>query len=906
MKFVLLIIAKCIAERTRMKLPERNTVQLDKVSRQSEALTGGFTNCFLVDLTYQNNVFSLLTGPTISYTPSSGAQTLQSTYGDNSYWIGYEARLPISVTGTTIQATVPILVMVQQSTDPIFSDGQTSNGLMGIGFGSLASVTDAPLTVTDAFYSSGAVSKNQIAIHGCPYAYLTNAYIDFGNTRAFSSCSSISVTFTFPYDSYYTVDVRGISIGGKAVTLPTTFQGASKNYLGGRDWSILDSCTSLISIPTSAFNSLKTAITNSNGLPSIIQSSQYLSDWLNGNINVHASSSDFKWNLLPTIDFTLSTGGSSPSLVHIILGPQQYIQADSDGYYSLLVYNAGDDNSVIFGLPFFSAFHVVADMTLGQATVSLGCSCSYSTDGYPQIVMGNSIASVPTNSNAWKSAGDIIGNGIGKQLSSISGGFATCFLASLTADGQTFLVQVDTGSSDTVLPATGLNNYNGPTIPYSSATMGNSSVSDTYGDGSYWSGYQTQYTIGITGTNITGAVPIALMTSQSTGVVFADGSYSNGLMGLGFPILAAITIGSRTIVDGLLSQNVISKNQVGIYGCPYSQIQNAWIDVGNTATYSSCSNIIATITMPYKSYYNINIQNIQIAGVSATLPSTFQSATYNNYGGRYWSFLDTCNSAINFPASVVTALQNAIRSSGGLPASVTYSSYYNQWIAGQVRLAVSLSAFQWSLLPNISITVNTGDVYQSTVTFVLGPQQYIQADANGYVGIVVYPGSDQYAVLGLPFFSAYYVLADRNLGQLQISLGCSCLLSSSTYPKIITPTGTAVPGTPTVTNRLGVTNSVVYATTRGSLSLIATSTRSTTSSRSTPTQYGTGNKVNSNTFVLQSSTYAPTPPPQSTTVYASASNSTFIPNSSARSVGHSMNTLNLATCITLAQFVMMI
>ncbi|KAJ3272275.1 hypothetical protein HDV01_005814 [Terramyces sp. JEL0728] len=734
MKFILLFISQCLAGRAKMKLPNRNTIQVDKVTRQYEALTGG-------------------TGPTLSFTPANNAKTYEGRYGDNSYWIGYEARLPIQITGTVLQATSPILIMYQQSTDPIFSDGQTSNGLMGIGFGSLASISDSPLTVMEALYSSGAVSKNQIAIHGCPYAELSSAFIDFGNTRPYSSCSSTSVTVNFPYESYYTVDVRGISIGGTAVKLPTTFQGPTSSYVGERDWSIFDSCTSLISIPTNAFTALETALKNSNGLPAIISSPQYINDWLNGNINIQAADSDFKWSKLPTLDFSISTGGNNPTLVHFILGPQQYIQPDPDGYYSLLVYNAGDDNSVIFGLPFFSAFHLVADFSLGQATISLGCSCSYSTDGYPQIVVGNSIATVPTSiakknvlftallslvisSRVSISLPDsstvIVENGIAKQTSSLAGGFTTCFLASLTANNQTFLVQVDTGSSDTALPATGLNNYNGPAIPYSSTSMGTSSVSDTYGDGSSWAGYQTQYTVTVTGTNITGSVPIALMTSQSTSRIFIDGSYANGLVGLGFPILAAITLGNRTIIDAYLAENAITKNQVGIYGCPYSQIQHAWMDIGNTLPYTSCSNIVATISMPFKSFYNIDVQSIQISGVSVTLPPAFQSATNNMYGGRYWSFLDSCNSAIDLPSAVVGNLQSAIRSSGGLPSSITNSYYYNQWLGGQVRMAVSLNSFQWSLLPNISITVSTGDADRSLVVFVLGPQQYIQADANGY------------------------------------------------------------------------------------------------------------------------------------------------------------------------------
>ena len=115
----------------------------------------------------------------------------------------------------------------------------------------------------------------------------------------------------------------------------------------------------------------------------------------------------------------------------------------------------------------------------------------------------------------------------------MTGGSDTCFLAELNVNNDKFLVRVDTGSSDTVLPRPNLNNYVGPTVDI--IIPADADIrSSQYGDGSTWTGYMVRLEAGMGVTE--GIVPLALMTSQSTNPIFSAGDDGvNGLMGLGYP-----------------------------------------------------------------------------------------------------------------------------------------------------------------------------------------------------------------------------------------------------------------------------------------------------------------------------------------------------------------------------------
>lgn len=367
-----------------------------------------------------------------------------------------------------------------------------------------------------------------------------------------------------------------------------------------------------------------------------------------------------------------------------------------------------------------------------------------------------------------------------RQKTVLTGGHNTCFLATLEVQNTTFLVQVDTGSSDTVLPHSSLNSYNGPAVNYTIPLLA-TLVSQSYGDGSYWYGLPITLNVTLNGTLLSAPnVPIGLMTTQSTMPIFASGTKFQGLMGIAFPALSYNKNPPSGIMDAWVDSKIIAKNQIAFHGCPYSSISNAWIDFGNETPYIGCRGIVASIMMPSKSYYNIDLMNIGINGLDIPLPSTFQSA-------NSWSFMDSCTSNIMLPQNSLAALKAAIKQSNAISTTWTTSGYFDSWLASQVQLPFLDSDINWNLLPNITFTINTHAFdTASSVTLVLGPKHYIQANGLGYYTFMVGSWGSQYAILGLPFFSAFHVVVDKDLGKMTFQLGCDCESSTDGYPKIIT------------------------------------------------------------------------------------------------------------------------
>jgi hypothetical protein len=125
----------------------------------------------------------------------------------------------------------------------------------------------------------------------------------------------------------------------------------------------------------------------------------------------------------------------------------------------------------------------------------------------------------------------------------------------------------------------------------------------------------------------------------------------------------------------------------------------------------------------------------------------------------------------------MTSLINEIVASGGyiflklgLPVAWTLVERDN-FLNLKSSQRTPSSAFQWSKLP--SITFELPSVRgRETFRLTLGPKQYIQQADDGYWMLVISIGKDNYAVLGLPIFSAFYILVDRDLGTIGFGLGC--------------------------------------------------------------------------------------------------------------------------------------
>ncbi|KAI8900866.1 aspartic peptidase domain-containing protein [Globomyces pollinis-pini] len=365
--------------------------------KQKVNMPGGYRSCYLMNLEAQNQTFRVMvdTGSSDTTLPSNILNNYKgpnitgvipdilpyySEYGDTSYWHGYQSNIDIGISNTTIHGIAPVLVMVNQSTDPLFADGEDCDGLFGVGFPFLSSNVTEPNTLLESWYKNNVIQKNEVAFHGCPYHMEKESWIDIGNETPYSDCGNQSVTFDVQFESYYTLNVTAIAIANQSVALPVEFQGTYPN--GFRKWSILDSCTSIILVPDLVMNSFVMALIESYAFPLELAADENFLEFLNGNVGYSFEEKDIAWDLLPSLSFSLST---SIGNVDLVLGPRNYLQATTEGYYFILISGQNNDMAIL-GLPFFSAYHITADLLNGNLKFQLGCGCKNSTENYPQII----------------------------------------------------------------------------------------------------------------------------------------------------------------------------------------------------------------------------------------------------------------------------------------------------------------------------------------------------------------------------------------------------------------------------------------------------------------------------------------------------------------------------------------
>jgi hypothetical protein len=317
-------------------------------------------------------------GPALSISNLNSLPSVTNGYGDGSYWSGPIVRMAIGLYGTNVTAHAPIGVMKQQSTSPIFASGRNYNGLLGLGFDALSSASYYPFSVFDGWVHEKSIASNTIAFHGCSYEFTNQSWIDFGNEIPYIGCrNNVSASIIIPQKNHYTVNITEIVVGSTNIELSGNFQQFH--------YSILDSCTSVILVPQEIFDKFKEKLVDSNAFSNQLRSSLYFESWINGQILLSNLGRHVNYELLPNISFTLQTGRKDYETINLVLGPRQYIQKTSSGYYQVLIAGTVDFSFIILVLPFFSAFHIVVDRDLGTLNFQLGCGCAESDDGYPWI-----------------------------------------------------------------------------------------------------------------------------------------------------------------------------------------------------------------------------------------------------------------------------------------------------------------------------------------------------------------------------------------------------------------------------------------------------------------------------------------------------------------------------------------
>ncbi|KAH6582318.1 hypothetical protein BASA61_008602 [Batrachochytrium salamandrivorans] len=660
------------------------------------ALTGGYQSCYFVSMNIAGIQMSISidSGSTdmavagaglnnyndaagvLSISKLPNSPTSSGHYADGSWWAGFGIQSNVSLNGSTISAkNAPLVVMTAQSTFPIFVKGTgtpNQQGLMGIAYPSLSQFSFSPPTVVDAWYAQKTISKNEIAFHACPYDRIAEAYIDFGNDSPSIECNPSGAPIAWalsPSRSYFTMDVRNISVNDQMIILPKTFQTTDSGLIGGdiKAWSFIDSCSTLIHVPAVVNTALKQAIVASGALSSALTPT-IVENLLSGTY-AYSISSYINWTALPTLSFDIvsdqSVGGFSKILT-IVLGGHQYLQCDQNTYCTYLV--SGDtEGYATLGIPVFSNLLVTLDRTNGRVGFSPGCGCTTGQSPYPQVSLRNTTIkrtwdpSTPSPNAAYSKATHSTSVILFVSMANVlfadrvpmfapnqpshrgpddslrerivvnaPGGFSSCYLINMEVQGTTFNVMVDSGSTDLTIPLAGLNNYAGPTID-TPRPLGGRNLSGSYGDHSGWTGYGIQGSVLISGTNITANnTPIIAMFKQTTNPVFTSGTPSQGLLGIAYSALASYKVVPATAVDAWFSAGAIPKNEIAFRACPYGLSNQSYIDFGNTQpTYTCSSNGVPVVWAysPVRSYFTLDIRSISINSSPISLPSTFQNVT---------------------------------------------------------------------------------------------------------------------------------------------------------------------------------------------------------------------------------------------------------------------------------------
>ncbi|KAH6564037.1 hypothetical protein BASA62_008159 [Batrachochytrium salamandrivorans] len=366
-----------------------------------------------------------------------------------------------------------------------------------------------------------------------------------------------------------------------------------------------------------------------------------------------------------------------------------------------------------------------------------------------------------------------------RDVERIAGGFLGCYTMDVDVQGVHLKLMIDTGSSDTTVAVSGLNQYSGPTVPLE-RPAGAKSLSAKYSDKSGWTGFGTIAQIGLPGTNIyANNAPVVGMAKQTTNPPFSTGKDNNGLLGLSYSSRAIYISDPPSVMDAWLEAGVIEKNEILVHGCPYDLAHQSYIDIGNTSPSHSCGSSgtpLAWAKSPRLGEYTVDIKSVYVGSQEVSLPKNFQK------GDDDWSYVDTCTPLLNVPKPVASALFEAIIQSGGLPAGLT-THEINEFTSGEKALPKA-KRIDWSLLPSLTFEIAATGGRGKTFKIMLGPHQYIQPDLNGDNVMIVISSFSEYIVLGVAFHSSLDILHDRKNGKVGFSLGCGCESSPDGYPKI--------------------------------------------------------------------------------------------------------------------------
>ncbi|ORY45128.1 acid protease [Rhizoclosmatium globosum] len=245
-------------------------------------------------------------------------------------------------------------------------DGISNQGIFGIAYDGISRTQFEPRTVFSAYVAQLGLN-NVISFRGCSATSTSPSFVDFGNQNDALSCITNQSPLgwaTIIAESYYVVDVVGVAVSGIPVAIPPVWQ---QDYGG----SIVDSCTTLLVLPSAIYTAFTTAIVNSNVLQNAGMSNAMVNSFVFGFTGIYAAYFPINFAALPTISFTLDS--PTTGTITLTLSGYNYIQPDGSGYLFFPIGTGG--SSIMFGGVFFEEYYIVFDRMNKRIGFGPGCDC---------------------------------------------------------------------------------------------------------------------------------------------------------------------------------------------------------------------------------------------------------------------------------------------------------------------------------------------------------------------------------------------------------------------------------------------------------------------------------------------------------------------------------------------------
>ncbi|KAJ3189055.1 Beta-secretase 2 [Irineochytrium annulatum] len=371
---------------------------------------------------------------------------------------------------------------------------------------------------------------------------------------------------------------------------------------------------------------------------------------------------------------------------------------------------------------------------------------------------------------------------------------AGCWTGAVAIAGNTYEVEIDSGSSDLLIPGTNLPAYTGPTYDTTTHTpMSSQTVTGAFADGSNWVGRPFADTVSIPSASLSAtSCPFLAMTDQDTNNPVATGQpgTSQGLLGIAYDSLSVFGDGG-TVLSTMVAQGAVKHDAIGVRACQMNSGNASVLDWGlELASQLVCASdvgigagssdplaigVLGWASTPEENFYSLDVTGVTINGVNMTLGSGWQKVTSASGGGRVgarmYSIIDSCTTVMFLPQMMHGALVEGIKATNVFQGYGWSDADVNSFLnfQGAARLG---SAFPYSKLPTIQFMLRSTS--GGTVYLTVPASAYLQPDASGHMYFPIVPTTDNRIIFGAVVFDTFYVVLDRAGQRVGFGTGCDC------------------------------------------------------------------------------------------------------------------------------------